>query len=263
VLFGVDNTFLQRALDAKVFTAYESPALADVPDALELDDGHRVTPIDVGDVCLNYSKAAFTGSPAAPATLDDLVKPAYKGMFVTENPESSSPGFAFLLATIAKYGEKGWEDYWKQLRANGVEIASGWEQAYNESFAGGKGKRSIVTSYASSPVAEVVYSDPKVSTPPTAVVRDSCFRQIEFAGVLRGTKHTAAARQLVDFLLSTTFQEDIPLNMFVYPANTKAKLPDEFVEHSVTIDAPLQLEPKLIEQKRNDWTKRWNEIVLG
>jgi thiamine transport system substrate-binding protein len=261
VLYGVDNTFLQRALDAKLFTEYESPGLADVPDDLELDRSHRVTPIDVGDVCVNYAKAAFAAGPA-PTSLDDLTKPAFKGKFVTENPETSSPGFAFLLATIAKYGDPGWEDYWRQLRANGVEVASGWEQAYNESFAGGKGERSIVTSYASSPVAEVVYSEPKVTTPPTAVLTDSCFRQVEFAGVLRGTQHTAAARKLVDFMLSPTFQEDIPLNMFVYPANASAKLPPEFAQNAVTVDQPLSLDPKTIEQKRSEWTKRWTEIVL-
>ncbi|HEV8296884.1 MAG TPA: thiamine ABC transporter substrate-binding protein [Acidimicrobiales bacterium] len=261
VLYGVDNTFLQRALNAKLFNAYKPPALADVSDDLQLDSSHRVTPIDVGDVCLNYSKAAFT-SAAPPASLDDLTKPAYKGAFVTENPETSSPGFAFLLATIAKYGDKGWEDYWQKLRANGVDVVNGWEQAYNEAFAGGKGQRSIVTSYASSPVAEVVYSEPKVSTPPTAVITDSCFRQVEFAGVLRGTSHEKAAQKLVDFMLSPTFQNDVPLNMFVYPASSKATLPDDFVKYSVKIDKPLTLDPKTIEKNRADWTKRWTEIVL-
>jgi thiamine transport system substrate-binding protein len=261
VLFGIDNTFLCRGLDANVFVPYESPALADVPDELELDPAHLVTPVDVGDVCLNYGKNAFAATPP-PDDLDDLADPAYKDEFVTENPETSSPGFAFLLATIAKYGEDGWEDYWSSLRDNGVEVTSGWEEAYNESFAGGKGERPIVTSYASSPVVEVLYADPPVEEPPTGVVADSCFRQIEFAGVLRGTKHPEAAAKLVDFLLSRRFQEDIPLNMFVEPANSTAALPDVFVENRTEISDPLTLDPAEIEAHRDDWTDRWTQIVL-
>jgi thiamine transport system substrate-binding protein len=261
VLYGIDNTFLCRGLDAGVFVPYESPGLGDVPDDLELDPNHLVSPIDVGDVCVNYGKDAFSGS-SAPGDLDDLVAPEHKDQFVTENPETSSPGFAFLLATIAKYGEDGWEDYWRSLRENGVEVTSGWEEAYNQSFAGGKGERPIVTSYASSPVVEVLYADPPVDEAPTGVVADACFRQIEFAGVLRGTSHPEAAAKLVDFMLSRTFQEDIPLNMFVEPANDTAALPDVFVENRTEISDPLTLDPAEIEANRDDWTDRWTQIVL-
>jgi len=262
VLFGIDNTFLCRGLAANVFVPYESPGLADVPDDLELDPNHLVTPIDVGDVCVNYAKSAYPDPSSAPADLDDLVDERFAGEFVTQNPETSSPGFAFLLATIAKYGEDGWEDYWQRLRENRVQVTSGWEEAYNEVFAGGAGDRSIVTSYASSPVVEVLYADPPVDTPPTGVVADACFRQIEFAGILRGTDHPEAAAKLIDFLLSPTFQEDIPLNMFVSPANEKAALPDVFVEHSTVIDEPLTLDPAAIEAGRERWTERWTELVL-
>ncbi|HEX7095419.1 MAG TPA: thiamine ABC transporter substrate-binding protein [Acidimicrobiales bacterium] len=262
VLFGIDNTFLCRGLQADVFVPYESPALADVPDELELDPNHLVTPIDVGDVCVNYSKSAYPDEVTAPKDLDDLADPRFANEFVTENPETSSPGFAFLLATIAKYGEDGWEDYWTRLRDNGVMVTNGWEEAYNEAFAGGEGERSIVTSYASSPVVEVLYADPPVDTPPTGVVADACFRQVEFAGILRGTEHPEAAAKLIDFLLSTTFQEDIPLNMFVEPVNEKAKLPDVFVEHRTVIDEPLMLDPIEIEEGRDEWTRRWTELVL-
>ncbi len=261
VLFGIDNTLLCRGLVNNVFTPYASPALADVPDTYELDPSHRVSPIDVGDVCLNYSKAAFTGK-TPPKSLDDLTKPELKDAFVTENPETSSPGLAFLLATIAKYGEKGFEDYWKKLRANGVEVTSGWTEAYNESFGAGKGKRSIVTSYATSPAADLLYADPPVSEPTIGVVDDSCFRQIEFAGILAGSKNPAAAAKLVDFLLSPTFQEDIPANMFVFPVNTKAQLPKEFRSSVKLVDKPLTLDPATIEAKRDDWTARWTSAVL-
>jgi thiamine transport system substrate-binding protein len=262
VLFGIDNTFLCRGLAADVFVPYESPGLADVPDALELDDNHLVTPIDVGDVCANYSKTEYPDASSAPVDLDDLTDAKFKDQFVTENPETSSPGFAFLLATIAKYGEDGWEDYWQRLRSNGVEVTNGWEEAYTEVFAGGKGDRAIVTSYASSPVVEVLYADPPVTEAPTGVVEDACFRQIEFAGILRGTEHPEAAAKLIDFMLSKAFQEDIPLNMFVEPANENAELPDVYTEHRTEIASPLELDPAEIEAGREKWTDRWTEIVL-
>ena len=105
VMFGVDNTFLQRALDAGLFEAYESPALSGVPGELRLDPQHRVTPIDFGDVCVNYWIDHFGDDVAVPTTLDDLADPAYADLLVVQNPETSSPGLAFLLATIAEYGD--------------------------------------------------------------------------------------------------------------------------------------------------------------
>ncbi|HEX7133412.1 MAG TPA: thiamine ABC transporter substrate-binding protein, partial [Iamia sp.] len=216
------------------------------------------------DVCLNYAKSAFPDDADAPQTLDDLTDPAFADAFVTENPETSSPGLAFLLATIAEYGPDGWQDYWTDLRDNGVEVVAGWEEAYNGSFeAGAEGAdRSIVTSYASSPVADVVYSDPPRDEPAIGVVADACFRQVELAGVLRGTDEPEAAARLVDFLLSPTFQEDIPLNMFVTPVNETAELPPEYTAHSTEIAEPLTLTPAEIEAGRDTWTERWTEIVL-
>ena len=261
VMFGVDNTFLQRALDAGLFEAYESPALSGVPEELRLDPQHRVTPIDFGDVCINYWVDRFGDGVAAPTTLADLADPAYADLLVVQNPETSSPGLAFLLATIAEYGD-GWEDYWAALRDNGVLVTSGWEDAYWGEFVSGGGDRPIVVSYASSPPAEVVYSDPPISTPPTGVVTDTCFRQVEFAGILAGTEHRGAAELLVDFLLSPTFQEDIPLNMFVFPALADAEIPPVFVDFVELAGDPHSLDPAEIEAHRNEWTDRWTEIVL-
>jgi thiamine transport system substrate-binding protein len=259
VMFGIDTTFLQRGLDAELFVPYESPILADVPDGLELDPEHRVTPIDVSDVCVNYWIEAIDGPP--PASLEEL--PAYANSFVTMNPESSSPGFAFLLATIARFGEDGWEAYWRELVEGGVTITSGWTDAYYGEFVAGGGTAALVTSYASSPPAEVLFADPPVDTAPTAVLTDSCFRQIEFAGILAGTDHPNEAAALIDFMLSPTFQADVPLNMFVYPANATVELPAEFIEFGPLAENPIELTPAEIEAGRLDWTQRWTEIVLA
>ena len=261
VLFGIDNTFLQRGLDCGIFESYASPGLADVPDHFELDGEHRVTPIDFGDVCLNYWVDSFDGSPPPPSSLDDLIDPAYADMLAVQSPETSSPGLAFLLATIAHYGD-GWEGYWVALRDNGVSVTAGWEDAYYGEFIAGGGDRPIVVSYASSPPAEVIFADPPVDEPPTGVVTASCYRQIEFAGVLAGADNPGGAQALIDFMLTPTFQNDVPLNMFVFPVISSATLPEAFAEHAQIAENPLILDPAEVEAQRNAWTDRWVEIVL-
>jgi thiamine transport system substrate-binding protein len=264
VFFGVDNTFLSRALDADIFVPYESPLLASIPDELELDPEHRLLPADFGDVCLNYDKSAF--ADGAPEGLADLAEASFHGQLVVQNPATSSPGLAFLLATIVEFGEEGdytWQDYWTDLRANDVSIQAGWSEAYYGDFTvGGGGDRPIVVSYASSPPAEVIFAEEPMSEAPTAVIESSCFRQIEFVGVLAGTEHEDAARQLVDFLLSVPLQEDIPLNMFVFPANSEAALPQEFLDHTVIPTNSKSLDPKEIEANRERWIEEWTEIAL-
>ncbi len=265
VLFGIDNTFLSRALDEDLFVAYESPGLDAVRDEVQLDDRFRVTPIDTGDVCLNYDKAALADAGLdAPERLGDLLDPEYSGTLVVENPATSSPGLAFLLATIDEYGEDGWQDYWTDLAANDIEVASGWEEAYYGSFsgsAGSEGDRPIVVSYASSPPAEVIFAEEPLDDAPTGVVVDSCYRQIEFAGILSGTEHEAEAQRLIDFMLSATFQSDIPLNMFVYPV-TDVDLPDEFVRYGAAAQDPYLIDADVVADNRDDWIEEWTDIVL-
>lgn len=266
VLFGIDSTFLTRALDADLFVPYEAAGLDLVDDALLLDAEHRVTPIDYGDVCLNYDKAFFAdaGLPV-PTSLEDLVDPMYKDLLVVENPATSSPGLAFLLASIEAFGEDGWEAWWTELRANGVQVVNGWEEAYNSAFSGGgasEGTRPLVVSYASSPPAEVLYADPPVDEPPIGVIDASCYRQVEGAGILAGTDHEEEAGKLIDFLLSERVQADVPLSMFVFPARSGVELPDLFVEHAAQPTEVFELPPEDIDANREDWIDRWTDLVL-
>ena len=265
VLFGVDSNLLSRALDGDLFEPYESSRLEQVDERYVLDPEHRVTPIDHGEVCLNYDKAWFSEREIEPPqSLDDLVDPRFAGLLVVENPATSTPGLAFLLATVVHYGEPGWQDFWRRLRENRVLVVDGWEEAYNVRFSGaaGRGSRPIVVSYASSPPAEVIFAAPRPDEAPTAVVEDSCFRQIEFAGVLRGARNEGGARKLVDFLLGERFQEDIPLSMFVFPVNRAAELPPAFEKFAVVPESPLELSPDEIGANRDRWVKEWTRIVL-
>ena len=266
VFFGVDSNLLSRALEGDLFEVYRSPGLENIPPEYVLDEEHRVTPIDRGDVCLNYDRAWFgEHGIAAPRSIADLTRPEYEGLLVVENPATSTPGLAFMLATIARYGERGWRAYWQKLRDNDVRVVSGWEEAYNVRFsgaAGSNGDRPIVVSYASSPPAEVIFRSPRPARAPTAVMTDSCFRQVEFAGVLRGAASTDGARELVDFMLSTRFQEDVPLSMFVFPVDPAAALPPAFVRFATVPSNPLELPPARIEENRDRWIEEWTATVL-
>lgn len=266
VFYGVDNTFLSRALAGDIFMPYSSPVLEHIPDALQLDREHRLLPVDFGDVCLNYDKEWFAAKKMVPPTdLADLVKPEYKGLLVVENPATSSPGLAFLLATIGRFGEEGYLDFWKKLRANEVLVANGWNDAYYGHFtAASEGDRPLVVSYASSPPAVVHFSETPLTEAPTgAVVEDgTAFRQIEFVGILKGTKEVALAQKLVDFMLSTRFQEDIPLQMFVFPVHAEARLPEVFQKHAVVAQKPAVVAPEAIEANREKWIEAWTSAVL-
>jgi thiamine transport system substrate-binding protein len=264
-LFGVDNTFLSRALQERIFVPYESPELTHVASQFVIDPGHHVTPVDHGDVCINYDKAWFREHGVArPTTLGDLTKPAYKGLLVVEDPSTSSPGLAFLLTTIAKLGAQGWRDYWRQLRDNDVKVVAGWEQAYNGQFSAGEGHgdRPLVVSYASSPPAAVYFADPRPRVSPVGTLLPSCFRQVETVGILRGTAHPKAARRLVDFMLSRRFQEDMPLQMFVFPVRDDARLPKVFERFADVPDHPYTLPPSRIGKHRERWIEQWTDTVL-
>ncbi|MBI5666533.1 MAG: thiamine ABC transporter substrate-binding protein [Chloroflexi bacterium] len=267
VMFGVDNTFLGRALAEDLFIPYESPLLEDVPDEFKLDEQNRVTPVDYGDVCLNYDIAYFEDNDLPlPESLHDLTKPDYRDLLVVENPATSSPGLAFLLATIVQFGTDGdytWLDFWRDLVANDVYVSDDWSDAYFNQFTagGGDGTRPLVVSYASSPPFTV---DEDTGQPTTAsIVADGmCFRQIEFVGILNGTDNLEAAQQFVDFLLGVPFQEDLPLQMFVFPVNPEAELPQDFQQFGAVPEKPATMDIDDINAHREEWIQAWTETVL-
>ncbi len=283
VLFGVDNNQLSAAVDAGLFEPYQPPDIdqlrddvATVPGAPAgglaggLAGGGVVTPIDVGDVCVNIDRAYFSERGLAlPETLDDLADPAYAGLLVVQNPATSSPGLAFLLATVAAFGDD-WPAYWERLVANDVAVADGWEEAYYGQFSGGSGEgtRPLVVSYATSPPAEVVFAadyDPAnlPAEAPTGVATGTCYRQVEYAGVLAGASNPVGARQFIDFLFSPETQRDLPLTMFVVPARAGVELPPVFTRFSAQPTDVWSLPSDEVVAGRDEWVGRWRQIVLG
>ena len=268
LFFGVDNTFLSRALAGDVFEPYASPQLAQIPDELELDPEHRLLPVDVGYINLNADAAYFTeNNLPMPQTLEDLTNPAYKGLLVVMNPATSSPGLAFLLATINHFGEEGYLDFWQGLRANDVLITNGWSEAYFDHFtvgSGGSGDRPLVVSYTTSPPADVLYATDG-RTEPTSVnlnLEGGVFRQIEFVGVLKGAQNPELAQKFIDFMLSQSFQADMPLQMFVYPAVPETPLPDLFTQFAEQPTVASQLDAAAIDANREQWIEAWTNTML-
>jgi len=262
VVFGIDNTFASRALENGVLADYASPDLTEAEAQYLLPEGEgreQLTPIDNGDVCINVDHEWFAANKIAePVTLDDLIKPEYKNLLVAPAANSSSPGLAFLLATIAAKGD-GWKAYWQSLVDNGIKIDAGWSDAYYVDFSGpsSEGDRPLVVSYASSPPFEVQED----GTVPTGALLDTCFRQTEYAGVLAGTDYPEAAGQLVDFLFSTTVQNDIPESMYVFPVNAKATLPDGWSDYAKIAENPFVVSPSEIDANREQWLSEWAAIA--
>jgi len=267
VFYGVDNTFLSRALEEDIFEPYSPPQLDNIPDEYKLDPESRAIPVDYGDVCLNYDKSYFSeNNLKPPETLEELLKPAYKSLLVVENPAISSPGLAFMLATIGHFGPDGFLDFWSGLVANDVLVVNDWETAYYTEFSGssGRGPRPIVVSYDSSPAFEFIFAETPIDEPPTAAVvsDESCFRQIEFVGILKGSERPDLARKWIDFMLSPTFQEDMPLQMAVFPVNPDAKLDEGFNRFLVLPEKTATLKPEEIAANREVWIEAWMETVL-
>ena len=265
VFYGIDNTFLSRAHNEGIFEPYNSPELASLPSQYKMDPQNRALPVDWGDVCLNYDKLYFSDHNLLPPNdLEDLLKPEYKDLVVVENPATSSPGLAFLLATIGHFGADNYLDFWRGLVTNNVLVVNDWNTAYYSNFSRWGGDRPIVVSYSSSPPFEVIESKSPDTIPQTAVITSdgSCFRQIEFVGILSGSKNQDLAKKWIDFMLSPAFQEDMPLQMYVFPVNPNAKLDKTFQKYLSIPEQPAYVSPEDISANRETWINAWTEAVL-
>jgi thiamine transport system substrate-binding protein len=262
VVFGIDNTFAGRAIDAGVLQPYTSENLSGVNPDLLADDKGSLTPIDFGDVCLNADVAWYAEhGQAIPQTFADLINPDYYGQLVVTNPASSSPGLAFLTATVGEFGESGYLDYWKNLNDNGLKVASSWTEAYTVEFSGssGKGDYPLVLSYATSPM----YEENADGVAATVALPGMCFRQVEYAGIIAGAQNPEGAKKFIDFLLTGEVQETIPDEMYMAPVNPKATLPEAWSKYVSVVTAPINVPAATISANRDTWINAWTETVLG
>lgn len=264
VVFGVNNDFASRVIEADVLQSYEPQEAADdlANYAIAGGGSDLLTPIDFGDVCVNIDHEWFADEGIdEPETLEDLTKPEYEDLFVVQNPATSSPGLSFLMGTIAEFGDD-WPEYWEGLADNGVQVSQSWTDSYSVEFSGstGEGPRPLVVSYASSPPSEVPEDADEA---PTGALLDTCSRQVEYAGILQGTDHEEEAQQVVDFLISLQFQEAIAGEMYMYPVRSDAELPEEWQKFASVADDAFTLPAEDIEANREDWIKTWSDTVIG
>ena len=257
VAFGVDNTFASRALEEGVFAPHEFDAPAGVVDhALPGDDEHALTPVDNANVCVNVDDTWFAKEGIAPPkNLDDLTDPTYRDLFVTPAATTSSPGMAFLLTTIAAYGDD-WPDYWEDLLANGATITKGWEDAYYVDFSFSDGKRPIVLSYDSSPAFTV--ADGKSTT---SALLDTCFEQVEYAGLVDGADNPEGGKELIEFLVSPEVQAALPESMFVFPVAEGVELPTEWAKFAEQPSDPYEVDPADVAANRETWLREWSDVT--
>ena len=258
VVYGIDNTLVSKALAASVLEPTLPQAAADA------QLGEALAPVDYGFVNLNYDRSAVVKSGTAlPKTLQDLTLPAYKGWLVVPNAATSSPGYAFLLATIAGMGEERAFAWWAQMRSNGLKVVKGWSEAYYTEFSRNKGSYPLVVSYATSPAAEVFYAKDKPTESPTGSLNlaGGVFRQVEGVALIKGTAHQAAALKFVDFLRSAPVQEALQTEMWMYPAVAKTPLA-AVMRHAGEPAAFESLPPQVIADKGAQWVARWTQVVL-
>lgn len=249
--YGIDNFSAQSVIDAGVVDPYTSPDLPESAKPLLLGDS--LTPIDQGQVCLNTDHAWFTeNNLPEPKTLDDIAKPEYAKLTVLTNPTTSSPGLAFLAATIAEKGD-GWKDYWATLLKGGAKVDGSWSDAYNTDFSGaeGKGQFPIVLSYSSSPA---------FSEGATGNVDGSCTTQVEYAGVTKGAKNPDGAKAFIDFMLSKDFQGALPEAMYMYPVDDAIELPEEWAKYAKLVPNPIQVKAEDVAKNHDAWLKDWTAV---
>ena len=268
LLYGVDNASYVRALEEEIFVEYRSTELDGVDDSLIFDASGHLTPVNFGYVLFNYEKAALDAAGlAAPTTLEALALPDWRGRVAVQNPNTSSPGLQLMLVTIVYFGESGpytWLDFWRDLRANDVIVSSDWTDAYYTQFSQYGGGAWLVNSYATSPPAEVIFAETPLDESPigNVIVPGGSYRQIEGVGILRGTDKQPLAEAFIDFMLSTRFQEDIPLNMFVYPARSDAAIPDEFVRFADVPEEPAEIDAESVTANLERWLDEWTDAVV-
>jgi len=253
IIMGIDNNLLAKALDADILAPYRPPNLKLIPDPLIFDKTHHVIPFDHGHFAIVYDSARLQNPPKS---MDDLQNPAYQGKIILEDPRTSSPGFGFLLWTIAVYGEDGYLAFWEKLMANVLTITEGWDTAYGLFTSG---EAPMVLSYTTSPAYHVEYEN---TTRYRAIIfREGNYQQIEGMGILKGAKNRTLAQKFIDFMLTEGFQVEIPLTNWMFPVNPAVKLPESF-KYAPEPEKSLSLDTRVIQKNQDRWINDWLRIVV-
>lgn len=259
VAFGVDNISLYRAVKAGALSEDAPPTPSNLK-TFPVEGAPGAVAFDYGDVCVNYDKAWFSNHDLQPpANLDDLKDPRYRDLLVTMNPTSSSPGLAFMAATIAQYGDN-WVDYWKQLSNNGVKITRGWTEAFNVDYSAGEGKGAypLMVSYSSSPAWS---ANDDLTDSSTAAILDTCFRQVEYMAQIQGAANPEGAQAFMKFMLEPEQQQILAQTNYMWPVNPDAEIPPALEKFGPLAPNPHQIDSQTIADNQAQWLRQWAEVV--
>lgn len=250
-VYGIDSYSTTELLNQNMLAAHDTELGSAEQYTVDSDTEGHLAPIDHGQVCVNIDNEWFDDEGLAPPeTLDDLTDPAYQGLFVTTDPTTSSPGLAFLVATITDQAD--WQKYWQDLLANGTKIAGSWSDAYYSDFTStGDGDYPLVLSYSSSPSAEEGR---------TSSALDTCTEQVEYAGVVDNAANPDGAKAFIEFMLDTDFQTALPEEMYMYPVDDAVALPETWEQHAELADEPLTADLTEVAQNREAWLNTWTEL---
>ena len=265
VFFGVDNTLLARALDGDLFEPYESPGSRASTARYALDPEHRVTPIDYGDVCLNYDKALVRGAAASRRRERSTTSRAA----LPRPARGREPGHLVARARVPARDDRAVRrgrlagllaQAARERRARRRRLGGGVLRAFSGA-AGSKGDRPDRRLVRVEPAGRGLLRGAATDAGADRRRRvDSCFRQVEFAGVLRGARNEDGARKLVDFLLSKRFQDDMPLQMFVFPVVDATRRCRRCSSSSRSCpSARSSSRPTRSTQNRETWIDEWTD----
>ena len=252
ILLGLNNSDIEKSFIYDLWEPYISKNLERVPVDLRLDKKNRVTPFDFGFIAFVYDSQKINKPPR---NFNELLNSKYNKKIVIQNPKTSSPGLSMLHWTIAVFGESNFLKFWKRLKPNLLAVTDGWSSAYGMFT---RGETPIVLSYVTSPAYHLEYE--KTERYQVAEFQEGHFRQIEFAGILKGTKSIELSQSFIDFMLSEKFQNIIPLTNWMFPVIQYQPLPDSF-RVVPKVKKIKRINTSLVNQKNSKWIKSWSRAM--
>ncbi|MEJ5228594.1 MAG: thiamine ABC transporter substrate-binding protein [Pseudothermotoga sp.] len=253
VVVGLDQPLLRKAISEELLMQFVPESISKVKDRSLLDPQGYGTPYDFGAIALVYNTEKITNPPKS---FRDLLDKRFARKLVVQDPRTSSTGLSFLLWTIAVFGEDGFLDYWKSLRTSILTITPGWDEAFSMLETG---EADIMVSYAT----DGAYSYHEYGSLKylPVVMEEGAFVQIEYAAIVKGTKNVEMAKKFLEFLLSESFQSEVPLNQWMYPV-IEIELPEAY-RYASKIEKVLPFDYDLFDRNGKKWLEEWAKVMIA
>ncbi|MBJ23765.1 MAG: hypothetical protein CMB64_03760 [Euryarchaeota archaeon] len=275
---GLDNTYLQTAIKQGVLTEHLANNLDNISqDALAPYNGPFAVPFDMGHVCLNYDSSIVDGqNMTVPTSLWNLTEEEWRGKVAIPSPITSSPGRAFMLATLDYFNSLGestseFEEWWSAMEENDVIITSGWSEAYETHYTGGYGEYEagyvgdahITVSYCHSPGVESWYNGNWTKSAALNLPKTSFFQVEYISSVMGGDQQSSAL--FIEFLLSEDINSNMPVQNSMYSVLEGFDLPEEngYLFHSIIPNEPSEISMIEIEENMESWLLLWNKAMTS